>query len=151
MLIRRATQSETAQILGYAVSVMAEATAGHVQPSWEKAQEMAAPFFQSGGYYLVCVERNVIYGWVGVGEIFDIHVNQPAGFLAELYVLPPYRSKGVGKKLCVEAIRLLKSQGYPKVQLNVYAGNPAKQLYERLGFHDVSTMMELDVNEGGLS
>ena len=35
----------------------------------------------------------------------------------------------------------LRSEGYKKVQLNVYAGNHAKQLYEKLGFKDVSTLM----------
>ncbi|GLY10858.1 GNAT family N-acetyltransferase [Pseudobacillus badius] len=142
MAIRKATFAETQRILQHSLHVWKEASVGYVQPSWEKAFQLAASFLQGGGYYLLYVEGPVIQGWIAIGEMRDFYIDEAAGFIQELYVLPPYRSRGVAEKLCTEAFRQLKAKGYRKVQLNVFAGNRAKQLYEKLGFYEVCTTME---------
>jgi ribosomal protein S18 acetylase RimI-like enzyme len=141
MTIRKATYEETQQILNYHIQVLKEATMGYVKPTREKAMEMMSPFLNGGGYYLVRVKNNAIQGWVGLGGIIDQNTDEKVGFINEMYVLPPFRKQGAAEKLCKAAFIQLRAAGYKKVQLNVYAGNHAKHLYEKLGFKDVSTLM----------
>ncbi|MEC1524657.1 GNAT family N-acetyltransferase [Neobacillus niacini] len=146
MTIRKATYEETQSILNYHLQVLKEATMGYVKPSREKAMEMMTPFLNGGGYYLVRVKHNVIQGWVGLGQIIDQNTDETVGFINEMYVLPPYRKQGAAEKLCKAAFIQLRAEGLRKVQLNVYAGNQAKRLYEKLGFTDVSTLMTKNLN-----
>nr|WP_263326394.1 GNAT family N-acetyltransferase [Neobacillus sp. Marseille-Q6967] len=141
MTIRKATFEETQQILNYHMEVMKEATMGFVKPSRDKVMQFMAPFLEGGGYYLVRIQDHFIHGWVGIGKTVDQNTDELIGFINEMYVLPPFRNQGVGEKLCRAACKQLKAEGYKKVQLNVYAGNHAKNLYHKLGFQDVSTLM----------
>lgn len=142
MTIREATYSETQKILKYAPSVLKEASVGYYEPRGDTARQLASSFLIGGGYYIVHTENNVIQGWVGVGEIFDNYSNEKIGFIPEIYVMPNDRKKGIADKLCKEVFRKLKESGHNKVQLNVFSGNHAKDLYHKLGFQDVSTIME---------
>ncbi|MFP7298375.1 GNAT family N-acetyltransferase [Neobacillus niacini] len=146
MTIRKATYEETQRILNYHLEVLKEATMGYVKPSREKAIEMMTPFLYGGGYYLVRVKNNAIQGWVGLGRIIDQNSDEEVGFINEMYVLPPYRNQGAAEKLCKAAFIQLRAEGHKKVQLNVYAGNHAKHLYEKLGFKDVSTLMSKNLD-----
>jgi ribosomal protein S18 acetylase RimI-like enzyme len=141
MTIRKATYEETQNILNYHLKVLKEATMGYVTPSHQKAMELMSPFLNGGGYYLVRVKHNMLQGWLGLGRIINQNTDETVGFINEMYVLPPFRNQGVAKKLCQAAFIQLRSEGYKKVQLNVYAGNHAKHLYGKLGFTDVSTLM----------
>jgi ribosomal protein S18 acetylase RimI-like enzyme len=141
MTIRRATYYEAHAILNYHMNVMKEATMGYVKASREKVFQLMTPFLNSGGYYLVREKDNTIHGWVGIGNTIDHNTDEKVGFINEMYVLPPYRNQGTAEKLCKAAFKQLKAEGYKKVQLNVYHGNHAKHLYQKLGFQDVSTLM----------
>ncbi|MEC5424571.1 GNAT family N-acetyltransferase [Virgibacillus sp. C22-A2] len=142
MIIRKATAGETQQIVNHALIVLEEATMGHVEPKEEKAHEIITPFLAAGGYYLVITEKNSIQGWIGVGSRFDYYIDEIVGFIPEIYIFERYRRKGLAEKLCEEVFKRLKKEGYNKVQLNVFAGNKVKSLYHKLGFEDVSTLME---------
>ncbi|WP_045519617.1 GNAT family N-acetyltransferase [Neobacillus niacini] len=146
MTIRKATNEETQSILNYHLEVLKEATMGYVKPSREKAIEMMTPFLNGGGYYLVRIKNNVIQGWVGLGRIIDQNTDEQIGFINEMYVLPHHRKQGAAEKLCRAAFIQLRAEGLKKVQLNVYAGNHAKHLYEKLGFKDVSTLMTKNID-----
>lgn len=146
MTIRLATFEETQNILNYHMVVMKEATMGYVKPSREKVYQLMSPFLNGGGYYLVRTKNNVIHGWVGLGRTVDQNTDELVGFINEMYVFPLYRKQGVAKKLCEAAFKQLKAEGYKKVQLNVYSGNHAKNLYQNLGFQEVSTMMTRDLD-----
>ncbi|WP_432355486.1 GNAT family N-acetyltransferase [Sporosarcina sp. A2] len=143
MEIRMATVLETLEIVAHWKAVMSEATAGYLDEKQESELPSLAPFFYSDFDYLVCFNGDTIQGWVGIGEINDVYMNESKGFVSELYVLPASRNQGVGRKLCQEAVKRLSTAGYPAVQLNVFNGNHAKQLYEELGFTEVSCLMEL--------
>lgn len=146
MVVTKATYKETQEILRQSVNVLSEATVGYINPAWAKALQLVSPFLNEGGYYLVYKEDGVLQGWIGIGNLYDFYTDQMAGFIPELYVLPPYRKQGVAEKLCKEAFNHLQEKGYQKVQLNVFAGNRAKQLYEKLGFQDVCTLMERNLD-----
>lgn len=141
MTIRKATYSETQEILTHSLEVLKEATRGYVQPRREKAIQMVSPFLTDGGYYLVYIEKNLMKGWIGIGSIMDHYSDEIVGIIPEIYVFPPYRNQGIAEKLCQEGFKHLIEQGLTKVQLNVFEGNHAKCLYQKLGFQEISTLM----------
>lgn len=63
----------------------------------------------------------------------------PEGFrhtgLLGMGLLPPWRGRGLGRRLLDEGLARAWASGLERVELEVYAGNaPAVQLYERAGF-----------------
>lgn len=142
MTIRKATDNEAQAILNQALDVLKEATMGYVVSNHERVMQMMSPFLSNGGYYLVYFENNVVKGWIGIGSTIDYLSDEMVGIIPEIYVIPQYREQGIAEKLCTEALQELRKVGLKKVQLNVFTGNHAKQLYQKLGFQEVSTLME---------
>ncbi|MYL34757.1 GNAT family N-acetyltransferase [Pontibacillus yanchengensis] len=66
---------------------------------------------------------------------YDSFEEHEHGFIYDLLVLPSYQRRGLGINLMKSAILSFKQQKAHEVRLNVYHNNPAKYLYERLGFH----------------
>ena len=60
--------------------------------------------------------------------------------LRDLQVLPEWQGQGVGAFALEQTKQLAISRGYDRLQLRVFAENPAKSLYERSGFRTVSDM-----------
>lgn len=54
-------------------------------------------------------------------------------FLAKIYLLPEYQNRGIGTRLIEALLREAFGQNLP-VRLRVLKVNPARRLYERLGF-----------------
>lgn len=119
---------------------------GYQENNEKKTYDMFAPLLQSGAYYLISAQNNTLTGWVLIGKDYTAINDIPAGGIFSLFVFPEYRKLGVGKQLMQAAIAELKEQNYQKVLLNVFAGNPAKRLYQELGFRDVSSIMELNLD-----
>ena len=62
-------------------------------------------------------------------------------------VVPAWRGRGVGTALVEHSMRTARALGFDAMQFNfVFASNPARRLYERLGFQLVGTVP--DVIEG---
>ena len=147
MAIRKATMKETATILEHSLIVLKEASMGYVTPKKTKSIQYTESFLSNGGYYLVCSEEKVIKGWIGLSNGMDYNTDEPIGFISELFIIPNWRKQGIAEKLLNEAILQFEKLGYDRVQLNIYAGNKAKKLYDKLGFSDVSMIMEKNINE----
>jgi ribosomal protein S18 acetylase RimI-like enzyme len=148
LIIRKSSSTETNMLLEMTLNVMNESSMGFVQNNTQTGLNVFVPYLNNGAYYLVAIDKMIIVGWVLIGPDFNPLNTLNTGSVLSLYVFPLYRKKGVGKQLMTHALDELKKQGFQKVQLNVYADNPAKQLYKRLGFSDVSSVMEIDLNEG---
>jgi ribosomal protein S18 acetylase RimI-like enzyme len=62
------------------------------------------------------------------------------GFISEdvpelsIAVIASHRNKGIGRRLLVDLIGASVAQGYAAVSLSVNHGNPARDLYESVGF-----------------
>lgn len=143
--IRKAQQEEIQEIINHSPIVVDEATMGFVKGNKDTFTQMITHILADGGYYLVYVDREIVMGWIGVGRTYNFYEEEMTGMILELYVYPEYRKKGIAKKLLKNALDRLKVSGYNQVQLNVFSGNPAKQLYENLGFYDISTTMEISI------
>lgn len=65
---------------------------------------------------------------------------EPAYEISSLSVAPAERGRGIGAALLEDAVRRVRSRGGGRIVLSVIAPNPpAVRLYERAGFHTVST------------
>ena len=67
--------------------------------------------------------------------------------LVDIALLPPFRAAGIGTRLLAGLIMEAKRRGVP-LTIHVEISNPARRLYERLGFapveeHGVYLLMEL--------
>lgn len=143
MTIKKATYQENQEILTYAQKVFKESTMGLVE---NQELPLMSSFSEGDGYYLVYSENNVMKGWLGLASTFNFYDGERVGMISEVYVIPEYRRKGIARQLCIEGIKNLKERGHRKVHLNVFVGNGAKQLYQKLGFHEVSRLMEKNIN-----
>src|SRR5689334_15574098 len=68
--------------------------------------------------------------WVGPLLVID-----------DVFVMPPHRGRGVGKALLARAAAEAVRRGAPFVELMVRTQNPARRLYERVGFERVRGAM----------
>jgi ribosomal protein S18 acetylase RimI-like enzyme len=62
-----------------------------------------------------------------------------------LYVRPPYRRQGIGRRLLEEALDWGRVKGCRAATLHVLARNPARELYESLGFGVAELGMRLEL------
>lgn len=82
-----------------------------------------------GGFVITCTDNDTIVGTVVVNET-GMSKYIPENILVYIATHKDYRGKGVGKKLMTHTIRHSKGD----IALHVEPDNPAKLLYEKLGF-----------------
>ena len=144
MEFRKATPEETEYILANAGQSLHEGTRGRMAADNERALEITRPLIEDrNAYYLVAVEGNAVRAWVLVGTNRDFFTEQPCGFIYDVYTLPEGRRQGLAKRLMQLAVDQLREAGQSVVRLNVFAGNPARNLYEDLGFTELSSVLSL--------
>jgi ribosomal protein S18 acetylase RimI-like enzyme len=70
-------------------------------------------------------------------------VSHGYGYVAEdvpelsIAVITSRRHEGIGRRLLVDLVEASVAQGYPAISLSVAEANPARGLYESVGFVDV--------------
>ena len=83
-------------------------------------------------YWLVALEDDRVAGYVGSQTVLDWTD------MMNVAVHPDYRRQGIAEKLCLALVEALKEKGNHCLTLEVRASNePAKALYEKLGFIQV--------------
>jgi ribosomal protein S18 acetylase RimI-like enzyme len=141
-MIRKATNRDVQFILSKAKDAANEGTLSKKAISQEQAVQMALFTLEQNGYYLVYENVNrEIAGWILLGENIDYITSLRHAFIFELYVLPKYRNSGIAKQLLQAAITESKLHGFKEIRLNVFANNFAKEIYNRIGFQDLNTIM----------
>jgi GNAT superfamily N-acetyltransferase len=94
--------------------------------------------FNKGGFIAVAVDNNELLGATVFNETgMDSYI--PENILVYITVHEHQRGKGLGSKLMQKAI----DQAKGSIALHVEADNPAKKLYERLGFTNKYLEMRL--------
>jgi ribosomal protein S18 acetylase RimI-like enzyme len=71
-----------------------------------------------------------------IGRVF-VHENHRAVTLVDIALLPEHRKLGFGKQLLDDLLTHAASVAKP-VRLHVMRTNPARKLYQRLGFQEIS-------------
>jgi len=81
-------------------------------------------------------DKPVGYVGVGIDQKYNQERNTRAGWILSIGVLKPNRLKGVGTRLMIEGMKLLKMKGMNEAMLGVDDQNPTKaiKLYEKVGF-----------------
>lgn len=106
----------------------------HLEEYGDKKQDIikAIEYTQNpskGGFVLLSIENNNIIGAVVINKTgMDGYI--PANILVYIAIDKNYRGKGIGKSLMQEVMS--KTEG--GIALHVEPHNPAKFLYEKLGF-----------------
>ncbi len=78
-------------------------------------------------------KRNILVNNKPIG-IYAVHTTQDGDlFINEVSILKEYQNKGIGKKILKEQLKENHEKGIRTI-LQVFKDNPAKRLYEQLGF-----------------
>lgn len=98
---------------------------------------------RADNFFVVATDGGVPAGYVyaerhpvrGVFQAPDyVHVS-------DLYVAPEHRRKGIAQRLMQEVEQWTRAQGLSVIELNVLQDNPARRLYQRLGFRAHRTIL----------
>jgi ribosomal protein S18 acetylase RimI-like enzyme len=81
-------------------------------------------------------------GCLWLGSAIDQTINQQYGYIFLLYVSPAHRRCGLGAALIHHAEAWSAAKGHRQIGLQVFEQNqPARNLYEKLGFRTQSVLM----------
>lgn len=91
---------------------------------------------------LVALDDDRIIGacWTRIMNDYGHIDNQTPSFAISLY--EDYRGKGIGTKLIINMLKLLKQKGYKKASLAVQKANYAVKMYKKVGFEIVDENKE---------
>jgi len=88
------------------------------------------------GFLLIAKSRNESVGFIyATISSRQLEITRTIGSINDLYVLPKFRGRGIGRKLMVECLNKLKDAKVEVAYTRVLAENKiAISLYEKLGF-----------------
>jgi ribosomal protein S18 acetylase RimI-like enzyme len=103
--------------------------------------DRTSPGFHESFRGFVWVEEGRVVGNVNVGRVAP---HSPRWLISNVAVRPDCQGRGIAHHLVQAAIDLAREHGGKWAILQVYADNvPARRLYQRLGFEQVSAVTEL--------
>lgn len=86
----------------------------------------------SQGQVFIAEEKGEFVGWLRYNLFWD---NTP--FMNLLFVLPPFRGRGVGKGLIEYFEKEMKDKGFECVMTSTSSSETAKYFYEKSGYKDI--------------
>lgn len=96
---------------------------------WRAQQASYKQKFPNANHYVVLYE-NVYVGRCITEELLEYH------HLIDLSILPSYQGKGIGTFIIKQLQKKAKNKDKPVI-LHVFHTNPARHLYERIGFQRI--------------
>jgi len=99
-------------------------TWGRWEEEWQSARFRAN--FDTSDYQIIVVDGNDVGEIILVEREADLHI-------ASIEILPEYQGQGIGTAIIKDILARAARAGLP-VRLQVLKVNPARRLYERLGF-----------------
>ncbi|WP_244204769.1 GNAT family N-acetyltransferase [Staphylococcus pseudoxylosus] len=145
MSIRKANTKELEEINQMIPDVFKSSVTVDFNLSEDCMRAMSKQLQAEGASYFVYSEDEMIRGFVLVDKKTDAIEQIEYGFIYELYVLKAYRNQGIAKELIHFVNDYYKKHNVSEVRLNVFAGNEAKYLYEKIGFHERTISMSMDI------
>lgn len=97
-------------------------------------QQAAAAMVEHAMAYMTPAQFAHMASWFEHGHYVLPPVPGDAWYLQHLAVVAEARGRGVGERLLLDAIERCRKAGFGRVLLDLYAENPARRLYERMGF-----------------
>jgi GNAT superfamily N-acetyltransferase len=135
--VKKPTNIEKTEIITFLFENLQEF--GDPKKDIQKAIDYSVREFVSfGGFTMLIMEDNVIIGATVINKT-GMGGYIPENILVYIATHKDYRGKGFGKSLMQKAIDYCKGD----IALHVEANNPAKKLYEKLGFTNPYLEMRL--------
>jgi ribosomal protein S18 acetylase RimI-like enzyme len=100
---------------------------------------------EKGHEFYIYSENGKALGFIGL----EAYSEQNKLKIHKIYVLPDIQGKGVGKKLLLKAIEIVKEKGISNVFLNVNRYNNAVGFYKKFGF-EILYEENIDIGNGYL-
>lgn len=108
------------------------------------SEESLSEQFAKGVRFLISSVDDKPAGFAGVGPSVDA---KEIWRLEKLYVLPSLQSKGLGKNLLEEVVKMALQADAGILELNVNRNNRALQFYQNLGF-EIHEQVDLPIGGG---
>ncbi len=147
MKIRRA-QVEDANILAEMVAQLMSELSGQTYKE-ENFRDISALLLARSDYlaaFLAFDEGNRYVGMITVAEVSSIYAAGQFGLIHEMYVLPEYRSKDVGRLLIKQVVDYTAEQRWKRLEV----GTPDREIwsrtlefYKREGFIEIGPRLKL--------
>ncbi|HSR32727.1 MAG TPA: GNAT family N-acetyltransferase [Anaerolineae bacterium] len=102
----------------------------YVEPIWGWDEDWQSNYFRER--FDPDEVQIVVLDGQDIGAV-SVEIRATELFLSRIYLLPAYQGRGIGTCLIQSILDEAFAQGLP-VTLQVLKGNPARGLYERLGF-----------------
>jgi GNAT superfamily N-acetyltransferase len=151
MVVYRAGSNEAERVGRLARDLLAELypdTESDPEPFTDAARALLADGEGVWAFLAIANDARDV-GLVTLNECAAIYAGGRFGEISELYVVPDYRSKGVGALLIETAISLGRERGWP----NIEVGAPSPPAWQRTvdfylghGFEEVGPRLDLDLN-----
>lgn len=108
----------------------------HIDLEWSQFETMYG--IPDGGYVIAVTPNNQVVAGVGFRKLNDTQCE-----MKRLFVLEEHGGHGLGRALCIEAMKQAKERGYQSMVLDTVARlRAANYLYETLGFQDIAPYTE---------
>ena len=88
------------------------------------------------GQVLVLLDGENFAGWLRWGLFWDEHP-----FMNLLYLLEPYRGKGLGRELVTDWENRMKAAGHDVVMTSTQANEDGQHFYRRLDYQDAGALL----------
>ncbi len=94
---------------------------------------------------IIAEENSKIIGYLlyKLDASYPFKVKEKWSYISDIYILPEYRRKGIGKALINYLEEILRKNGINKIRLLVWGENiPALEFYKKLDFKIVGYLLE---------
>jgi ribosomal protein S18 acetylase RimI-like enzyme len=125
--LRPATNTDEPFLLGLRRATMTEHLERAGEPS-DAAAHYARLQYRYDAARIICL------GGVAIG-LLKAYRDETEWHLVQLQIDPQHQGRGLGERIIKTLLASAQANALP-VSLNVLRGNPAKRLYERLGFRE---------------
>jgi ribosomal protein S18 acetylase RimI-like enzyme len=139
MEVQVASPDDAAEIAKQVAALLEEimALTGHRAFNFkiEDAQSRLSDFLRHGKYFVLVVraETGAISGFIAMYESFTLYAEGAFGTIAELFVRPEYRSRGIGRHLCEAAKEFGVRRGWRRLEVTT---PPLPEFNRTLGFYE---------------
>jgi ribosomal protein S18 acetylase RimI-like enzyme len=113
------------------------------------AQTMEACRQEAGAIFVAEIDGDVVGFVVVLTRVPFTSADGPSGeyaFITDLAVSAPWRHQGIGARLLSTAEDAARRNGAREIRLEVLVGNPALDLYRRVGLRDYAVTMRKRFN-----
>jgi GNAT superfamily N-acetyltransferase len=154
VILREATPQDIDTLVGY-FQAMLRAMASYGGHALIEDDQLAvkvrahfAELQMEGRVCLIAVQTEEEQHPVGVVDAtiekpYPVFKPKPVLHIHGVYVEPDHRGEGIGRRLLEAALEWGREKGCVEADLNTLVGNPARELYEQIGFEVFQLKMRL--------